>query len=117
MERKILAIFVSLLFLTTIPSVLGEIADSESDFRENNLDFDRVWMKGLLSRSNRFPPYRYLAIRLVVIYNISSNPQREVYWFKWITFRDSAYMGRRYEVGLGLSIFYIGYVEGLEIAP
>ncbi len=114
MKRKILAILISMLFIAMIPSVIG--VNFESDIVDSSLFDERVWMKGLLSRSNRFPPYRYLAIRLVVIYNISSNPQREVYWFKWITFRDSAYMGRRYEVGLGLFIFYIGYVEGLEIA-
>ncbi len=53
MNRKILAILVSLLFITMIPSVIG--VNFESDIIDSSLFDERVWMKGLLSRSNRYP--------------------------------------------------------------
>ena len=105
-----------MLFLTTIPSVIGEIADSESDFKENNLDFDRVYMRALLLyKLRKGNPNTFFAYRLVVWYNISSKPYREVYWFKWVTFKDSAYLGRMYEVGLGLFTYIFGFVGYIEI--
>ena len=116
MKRKILTILVSLLFITMIPSVVGEIADSESDFKENSLDFDRVYMNALLLYKLRKGNLNTcFAIRLVVWYNISSEPYCEVYWFKWVTFKDSAYLGRMYEVGLGLFTYIFGCVGDIEI--
>ncbi len=116
MKKKVIAILVSLLFITMIPSAIGEIADSESDFKENNLDFDRVYMRAWLFYKLRKGNHNtFFAYRLVVWYNISSEPYREAYWFKWVTFKDSAYIGRMYEVGLGLLTCIFGYVGDIEI--
>ena len=120
MKRKILAILISLLFIATIPSAIGEITNTESDFKENNLDDESVWMRGLLFRCNLVGNHKgWFAIHLVVIYNISSEPQREVYWFEWVTFR-LPYLGGMYEIGLGLFTWYYFfgfYGGGLEIIP
>jgi len=117
-KRKILTILVSMLLLFLIPSVIG-------DNVESNPDDEIVWMRGLLFCYKRFGnQYEGLAIHLVVWYNTSSGLQREVYWFErlenlnLISFRDSAYAGRMFEVGAGLFTFVFGFfMDGLEIAP
>ena len=124
MKREIFTILVSMLFLSMIPSVIGRVADFESDFKEPDSEYEWVFMRGLLFNCNRFGNHHgFFVIHLVIwYYNTSSGLHREVYWFGrdvWfnrITFRDSAYLGRMYEVGLGLFTYVFGFFAGgLEI--
>ena len=112
MKRKILAIFVSLLFIAMIPSVIGDICEPDS---ENEI----VWMRGLIFHKLRKGNFNTcLAIHLIVWYNTSEGIIREVYWFEPFPFRDSAYLGRMYEVGLGLFTYIFGFFQGgLETIP
>lgn len=114
MKNKLLAILVSLLFLTLIPSVIGEIADSESED-------EIIWMRGLIFHKLRKGNYnKCFAIHLVVWYNTSEGLKREVYRFEHLPFiiRDSAYLGRMYEFGLGLFTYIFWFFQGgLETIP
>jgi len=112
MRRKILAIIVSLLFLTTIPSVLG--VNSESEDTESCLDIGRVFLKGLVL----FPHYSddQLTCFAIILFYIEFTPtERSMGWirFKWITL-DHAF-------GIKTGPFHIigwlfGFFEGgLEI--
>jgi hypothetical protein len=111
MKRKILTILVSMLFITMIPSVIGDIIEPDSED-------EIIYMRGLLFRCSRLGNVNNaIAIHLVVWYNTSSGLQREVYWFEPVTFKDSLYMGRMYEIGAGLFTFLFGlFAGGLEIA-
>jgi len=53
MKNKIFAILVSMLFITMIPSAIGEITNHESDIIKPCLDIGRVFYKGLVL----FPRY------------------------------------------------------------
>ncbi len=112
MRRKILTIFVSLLFLIMIPSAIGDICEPDSED-------EIIWMRGLIFHKLRKGNYNTcLAIHLVVWYNTSEGLKREVYRCVPFPFRDSAYMGRMYEVGLGLFTYIFWFFQGgLEIAP
>jgi len=109
MERKILAILVSILFITMIPSVIG--VNSESEDREPCLDIGRYFTRGLLFD----PPFNsepnlYFAIWL--FYPTEEGVKLII--LDWVTLNIS--LGRWYEVGLGLFIFVFGFFEGgLEI--
>ena len=112
MKRKILAILVSLLFITMIPSVVGDICEPDSED-------EIIWMRGLIFHKLRKGNFNTsTAIHLIIWYNTSEGLKREVYWgvpFPF-PFRDSAYLGRMYEVGLGLFTYIFGPLfGGLEI--
>ncbi len=104
-----------MLFITMIPSVIG--TNIEFEGREPDSEDEIIRMRGLLYHKLRKGNINTcIAIHLVVWYNTSSGPQREVYWFEPFTFRDSAYLGRMYEVGLGLFTYIFGIFEGgLEV--
>jgi len=105
-----------MLFITIIPPIVGYCIEPGSDLKENNLDPDRDFMNALVLKHHRVGNTNTcFAIRVVVLYNFSTETHREVYWFKWFTFRDSAYMGRWYEIGLGLLAYYFGPVEEFKI--
>ena len=110
MKRKILAILISMLFIATIPSAIGDIIEPDSED-------EWIFMRGLLShRLRRGNVNNCIVIHLVVWYNTSSGLKREVYWFeqaKDIDFlRDLPYLGRMYEVGLGLFIYIFTFNSG-----
>lgn len=106
MKKKILAILVSMLFISMIPSTIGDDCEPE---QEDKI----IFMKGLIyHRLRKGNINTVFAIHLVVWYNTSEGIVREVYWFKWITFRDSVYLGRMYDVCLGLFTYVFGYFEG-----
>lgn len=119
MQRKILAILVSILFIATIPSAIGEIVDSESDIIKPCLDVGRTFYKGLIL----FPHHSdgNLTFFAVWLWYIKFTPtEREcgLIILKWVTipYRDSAYLGRFYEVGLGLFTYIFGIFQGgLEV--
>lgn len=111
MIRKILAILISMLFITMIPSVIG--VNSESEDRESSLDIGRYICRGLVFD----PPFNsepdlYFAIWLFY----QTEECVELIILDWVIIRGSAYMGRMYEVGLGLFIYIFGIFEGgLEV--
>ncbi|MHA1492222.1 MAG: hypothetical protein ACTSRI_21545, partial [Promethearchaeota archaeon] len=87
--------------------------NSESEDGEPCLDVGRYFCRGLLFD----PPFNsepnlYFAIWLY--YPTEEGVQLII--LDWVTLVFSAYMGRMYEVGLGLFIFVFGFFEGgLEI--
>jgi len=114
-KRKLLGIFVCMLMLTTIPLAAG-MTESEPD-SEPTLDVGRVFLKGLLFHKLRKGNVNHaMAIRL---FYIKFTPTERA--FGWVTlntviFKDSAYLGRMYEVGAGLFTYVLGFFEGgLEI--
>ena len=116
--NKIFAILISMLFLTTIPSVIGNISDSESGDDVQNSGNERVWLRGLFIDGIIFGnPKNTFIITFVIIYNISSNPQREVHRFKWADEIDFfPIIGRMYEIGLGLIRYVFGFYDsGLKV--
>lgn len=118
MNKKILIggiIAVTILVGVSLNSVVGMSTELE---KEPCLDVGRVFMKGIMLNSRYFPNINHnIWIHLVVWYKNSSGVHREVYWFEpFHNFRDSAYMGRMYEVGFGIFIHVFGlYMGGLEI--
>lgn len=115
MKRKIIGVFICMMMLTTIPLAAGAI-ETEPD-SEPTLDVGRVFLKGLLFHKLRKGNVNHaLAIRL---FYIEFTPTERA--FGWVTlntviFKDSAYLGRMYEVGLGLFTYVFGFFEGgLEI--
>jgi len=114
-KRKTIGVFVCMLMLATIPLVAGAI-ETEPD-SEPTLDVGRVFLKGLLFHKLRKGNVNHaLAIRL---FYIEFTPTERA--FGWVTlntviFKDSAYLGRMYEVELGLFTYVFGFFEGgLEI--
>ena len=104
-----------MLMLTTIPLAAG-MTESEPD-SEPTLDVGRVFIKGLLFHKLRKGNVNHaMAVRL---FYIEFTPtERAIGWvtFNHVVFRDSAYLGRMYEVGLGLFTYVFGFFEGgLEI--
>lgn len=115
MKKKIIGLLVCTLMLATVPLAAGVTQEKEI---EPELDVGRVFLKGLLFRCNRFGNVNHgLAIRL--LYIEITPTERSWGWvtFNRVTFRDSLYMGRMYEVGMGLFTYVFGlYAGGLEIA-
>ena len=115
MKKKIIGIFVcTLLIFTTVLPVVG-MAETEKD--PESLDVGRVFLKGLLFHRLRKGNVNHaLAIRL---FYIEFTPtERAIGWvtLNHVVFRDSAYLGRMYEVGLGLFTYIFGFfLGGLEI--
>jgi hypothetical protein len=106
MKKKVIAILVSLLFIAMIPSTIGDDCEPE---QEDKI----IFMRGLLFHKLRKGNVNIaIAIHLVVWYNTSEGIVREVYWFETVYFRDSAYLGRMYEVCLGLFTYVFGYFSG-----
>ena len=120
MKRKILTILVSMLFITIIPSVMGEIANPEPNDSEPCLDIERVCFRGLVL----FPHYSddnftFFAVWLSYCKITPTEKNFGLILFKWvkITGRDSLYYGRWYEIRLGPFMFIqLGCSGGLEIA-
>jgi len=115
MKKKIIGLLVCMLMLTTIPLAAG-ITETEKD-PEPTLDVGRVFLKGLLFHKLRKGNVNHaMAIRL---FYIEFTPtERAVGWvtLNTVIFKDSAYLGRMYEVGLGLFTYVFGFFEGgLEI--
>ena len=108
--KKSLAVAVILLFIGVAfaPSIH---ADSKSETMEI---IDRGYFRGLFFKP-RDNNKGWLAIHLVVVYNLSSNPQRDVYWFKWLENINidiwNPRWGRLYEVGFGRFIWLFGPCE------
>ena len=114
-RKKLLGVFACMLMLTTIPLAAGAI-ETEPD-SEPTLDVGRVFLKGLLFHKLRKGNVNHaMAIRL---FYIEFTPTERS--FGWVTlntviFKDSAYLGRMYEVGAGLFTYVIGFFQGgLEI--
>jgi len=101
-KKKIMGLLVCMLMMTTIPLAAG-MTETEPD-AEPTLDVGRVFLKGLLFHR---------------LFYIEITPTERT--FGWVTlnhvvFRDSAYLGRMYEVGLGLFTYIFGFfLGGLEI--
>jgi len=116
MIRKILAILVSVLFITMIPSVLG--VTSESEDIEPCLDVERTVYRGLVL----FPHYSDRNITFFAIclsyYQISPTERSSgLILFKWITVRSySDLYPRFYDIGLlGLFKYVIGFGGGFKV--
>ena len=100
-----------MLFIAMIPSTIGD--DCEPEQKE-----EWVWLRGLLLDGIIFGnPKNTFIVTFVIIYNISSNPQREVHRFKWADEIDFfPITGRIYEIGLGLIRYVFGFYDGgLEV--
>lgn len=107
--KKILTIFISMLFITAIPSAIGEVISSESNDSEPCLDVGRIWLRCF----GFFPQDEGNEITFLVIRFERGN---DVYWFQWITIQDSAYAGGIYYITNNI-IFICGFFQGgLEIA-
>ena len=112
MKKKIIGLLVCMLMLTTIPLAAGITTETEKD-PEPTLDVGRVFLKGLLFHKLRKGNVNHaMAIRL---FYIEITPTERS--FGWVTlntvvFKDSAYLGRMYEVGLGLFTYVFGFFEG-----
>ncbi|MFW6121102.1 MAG: hypothetical protein ACOC80_09425 [Petrotogales bacterium] len=99
----------------SLAAAAPEITEQDT---EPNLDVGRVWLRGLVFRKLRVGNVNHaLAIRLHYIEITPTERTAGMVTLNHVTFRDSAYLGRMYEVGLGLFTFVIGVFEGgLEIA-
>jgi len=115
LNKKILGLFICILMISTIPLAAG-VTDEEPD-SEPTLDVGRVWLRGLLFRCNRWGNINHaLAIRLHYIEFTPSERTAGIITMNHVVFRDSAYLGRMYEVGLGLFTYIFGiFLGGLEI--
>ena len=113
-KRKLLGIFACMLMLTTIPLASGV---SEPDDPQPEFDIGRVWLRGLLFRCNRVGNVNHaLAIRLHYIELTPTERTAGMVTLNHVVFKDSAYLGRMYEVGIGLFTYVVGFFEGgLEI--
>ncbi len=114
--KKTITILVSLLFLTTIPSIVGLNSDSEDI--EPCLDITRVFLRGFIIIPHRHPDkiFNFFAVRL---FYIEFNPtERTKGWItlKWVTIKNPGYIyiEPKYEFGFGLfSLAYlVGFYEG-----
>ncbi len=108
MKKKVIAILVSMLFIAMIPSTIGDDCEPE---QEDKI----IFMRGLIFHFHKLYkgdfPTIFVAIHLVVWYNTSEGIIREVYWFEPLHFK-LPYLGRMYEVGLGLFTFYFVFFRG-----
>ncbi|UCD13011.1 MAG: hypothetical protein JSW60_05440 [Thermoplasmatales archaeon] len=105
-----------MLMISIIPLAAG-MTQEEPEYQPE-IDVGRVFLKGLLFRCNRFGNVNHaLAIRL--FYLEITPTERSWGWvtFNRVSFRDSLYMGRMWEVGMGLFTYVFGlYAGGLEIS-
>ena len=111
MKKKIIGLLICMLMLTTIPLAAGMTEKTEQD--PEPLDIGRVFLKGLLFHKLRKGNTNHaMAIRLFYIQFTPT--ERTMGWvtLNTVIFRDSAYMGRMYEVGLGLFTYVFGFFEG-----
>ena len=110
MKKKIIGLLICMLMLTTIPLAAG-MTETEQD--PETQDVGRVFLKGLLFHKLRKGNTNHaMAIRLLYIQFTPT--ERTMGWvtLNTVVFRDSAYMGRMYEVGLGLFTYVFGFFEG-----
>ncbi len=114
MKKKIIGILICLLMVSTIPLAAGM---TESEPEKEPTDIGRVFLKGLLFHRLRKGNMNHaLAIRL---FYIEITPtERTMGWvtLNTVWFKDSVYLGRMYEVGLGLFTYVFGFFAGgLEV--
>jgi len=112
MKKKVIAIFVSLLFIATIPSALGDICEPDSEE-------EWIYMRGVMSSwFSRGNPRHLSAIHFVVWYRTSEGLERRTYWFEYPedfdVILESIYLPRMYEVALGLITYISIFNRGLE---
>ena len=115
MKKKIIGVLICMLMMATIPLAAG-MTETEPE-KEPTLDVGRVFMKGLLFHRLRKGNVNHaLAIRL---FYIEITPtERTMGWvtLNHVVFRESIYLGRMYEVGLGLFTYVFGFFAGgLEV--
>jgi len=115
MKRKIFSLLICILLISTIPLAAG-VTENEPE-REPGLDVGRVWLRGLVFRCNRWGNVNHaLALRLHYIEFTPSERTMGIITMNHVVFRDSAYLGRMYEVGLGLFTYIVGiFLGGIEI--
>jgi hypothetical protein len=115
MNKKILGLLLCIMMISTIPLAAG-MTDEESK-AEPTLDVGRVWLRGLLFRCNRWGNMNHaLALRLHYVEITPSERTAGIVTLNHVVFRDSAYLGRMYEVGFGLFTYIFGvFLGGLEI--
>jgi len=108
--KKYLAIVVILLFIGLVfaASINAELKPGPME------TIDRSYFRGLFLKP-RDNDKGWFAIHIVVIHNLSSNPHRSVFWFKWLENINidiwNPYWGRLYEVGFGRIIWLSGPCE------
>ena len=110
MKKKIIGLLICMLMLTTIPLAAG-MTETEQDPETQSIG--RVFLKGLLFHKLRKGNVNHaMAIRLFYIQFTPT--ERTMGWvtLNTVVFRDSAYLGRMYEVGLGLFTYVFGFFEG-----
>ena len=129
-RKKLLGVFACMLMLTMIPfaagmqetsparesvSVSSEMADTQPDSEPAGLG--RVWLRGILFRCNRRGDVNHaLAIRLHYAEITPFERTAGIVTMNRVTFGDSAYAGRMYEIGFGMFTYVIGFFKGgLEI--
>ncbi|UCD12966.1 MAG: hypothetical protein JSW60_05205 [Thermoplasmatales archaeon] len=115
MKRRILPILASLLFITMIPSAIGEIANSESDIRTTDLDVGRTFYRGVVL----FPHYsddNLICFVLRLFYLEITPIERSWGWLTlgWVTFEK--FTGKIITGPFNIIGYIFGYFEGgLEI--
>ena len=113
MKKKVLAILVSMLFITLIPSVVGDNIEPDSED-------EWIYLKGIFfHRLCKGNSNSWLPIHIVIWYKTSEGLTPKVYWFEQPedidVILDSIYLGRMYEVALGLITYISIFNGGLEI--
>ena len=116
MKRKLLGIFACMLLIAMTPLAAAGVTESEPD-PEPTLDVGRVWLRGLLFRCNRIGNDNHaLALRLHYIEFTPTERTAGIVMMNRVVFKDSAYLGRMYEVGFGQFTYVFGFfIGGLEI--
>ena len=114
MKKKIFGLLICILLISTIPLAAGITDEPE---KEPGLDVGRVWLRGLLFRCNRWGNLNHaLALRLHYIEFTPSERTMGIITMNHVAFRDSAYLGRMYEIGFGLFTYIVGvFMGGIEI--
>jgi hypothetical protein len=115
MNKKIIGLMICTLLICTIPLAAG--VTEENLEKEPTLDVGRVWLRGLLFRCNRWGNTNHaLALRLHYIEFTPSERTMGIITMNHVVFRDSAYLGRMYEIGFGLFTYIVGvFMGGIEI--
>ena len=115
MKKKITALLVCLLMISTIPLVAGTTEDKESS--PNPDIVGRVWLRGLMFRRIKSGPINNaIAIRLHYIEFTPTERTRGTVVLKRVAFRDFLYIGRMYETPLGMLVYVFGFFKGgLEV--
>ena len=100
------------------PKSIGLVTTSDTEPEpEPELDVGRVWLRGLLFRCNRIGNVNYaMALRLHYVELTPTERTAGIVTMNNVVFKDSAYLGRMYEVGFGMFTYVFGFFEGgLEI--